>query len=37
MANLGTRLVKRPKVMLGDTGLLYYLLGLDVERLKMKH
>lgn len=33
-ANLGTRLVKTPKVMFGDTGLLCYLLGLDVERLK---
>ena len=33
-ANLGTRLVKSPKVMLGDTGLLCYLLGLDVDRLK---
>ena len=33
-ANLGTRLVKSPKVMLGDTGLLCYLLGLDVERLQ---
>src|SRR5664280_1713446 len=33
-ANLGTRLMKSPKVMVGDTGLLCYLLGLDVERLK---
>ncbi|HTI69616.1 MAG TPA: ATP-binding protein, partial [Candidatus Limnocylindria bacterium] len=33
-ANLGTRLVKSPKVMLSDTGLLCYLLGLDVERLQ---
>ena len=33
-ANLGTRLVKTPKVMLGDTGLLCYLLGLDVDRLR---
>jgi len=33
-ANLGTRLVKSPKVMLGDRGLLCYLLGLDVERLQ---
>ena len=33
-ANLGTRLVKSPKVMLGDTGLLCYLLGLDVRRLQ---
>jgi uncharacterized protein len=33
-ANLGTRLVKSPKVMIGDTGLLCYLLGLDVERLQ---
>lgn len=32
-ANLGTRLVKSPKVMLGDTGLLCYLLGLDEDRL----
>jgi len=33
-ANLGTRLVKSPKVMLGDTGLLCYLLGLDWDRLQ---
>src|ERR1017187_6221429 len=33
-ANLGTRLVKSPKVMLGDTGLLCYLLGLDAEWLQ---
>lgn len=33
-ANLGTRLVKSPKVMLGDTGLLCYLLGLDEDRLQ---
>lgn len=33
-ANLGTRLVKSPKVMLGDTGLLCYQLGLDVDRLQ---
>lgn len=32
-ANLGLRLVKSPKVLLGDTGLLCYLLGLDSERL----
>ena len=33
-ANLGTRLVKSPKVMLADTGLLCYLLGLDAGRLQ---
>lgn len=33
-ANLGVRLVKSPKVMLGDTGLLCYLLGLDADRLQ---
>jgi uncharacterized protein len=32
-ANLGTRLVKAPKVLLGDTGLLCYLTGLDRARL----
>lgn len=32
-ANLGKRLVKSPKIMLTDTGLLAYLLGLDAERL----
>lgn len=33
-ANLGTRLVKAPKVMLGDTGLLCHLCGLDAARLQ---
>ena len=33
-ANLGLRLVKTPKVLLGDTGLLCHLLGLDAERLQ---
>lgn len=33
-ANLGLRLVKTPKVLLGDTGLLCHLLGLDVARLQ---
>lgn len=33
-ANLGLRLVKAPKVLLGDTGLLCYLLGLDAARLQ---
>jgi len=33
-ANLGLRLVKTPKVLLGDTGLLCHLLGLDAERLR---
>jgi predicted AAA+ superfamily ATPase len=32
-ANLGTRLVKAPKVLLGDPGLLCYLAGLDRTRL----
>lgn len=32
-ANLGKRLVKAPKVMLTDTGLLAHLLGLNGERL----
>jgi predicted AAA+ superfamily ATPase len=32
-ANLGLRLVKAPKVLLGDTGLLCHLLGLDAARL----
>lgn len=31
--NLGTRLVKSPKLLLSDTGLLCYLLGLNEERL----
>jgi len=31
--NLTSRLSKTPKVMVGDTGLLCYLLGLDEERL----
>jgi uncharacterized protein len=33
-ANLGLRLVKTPKVLLGDTGLLCHLLGLDAGRLQ---
>jgi predicted AAA+ superfamily ATPase len=33
-ANLGLRLVKAPKVLLGDTGLLCHLLGLDAIRLQ---
>jgi predicted AAA+ superfamily ATPase len=33
-ANLGLRLVKSPKVLLGDTGLLCHLLGLDAPRLR---
>lgn len=33
-ANLGLRLVKTPKVLLGDTGLLCHLLGLDAARLQ---
>jgi hypothetical protein len=33
-ANLGLRLVKTPKVLLGDTGLLCHLLGLDAARLR---
>lgn len=33
-ANLGLRLVKTPKVLLGDTGLMCHLLGLDAERLQ---
>lgn len=32
-ANLGTRLVKAPKLMLSDTGLLASLLGVDAERV----
>jgi predicted AAA+ superfamily ATPase len=32
--NLGLRLVKAPKVLLGDTGLLCHLLGLDAARLQ---
>jgi predicted AAA+ superfamily ATPase len=32
--NLGLRLVKTPKVLLGDTGLLCHLLGLDAARLQ---
>ena len=32
-ANLGLRLLKTPKVLLGDTGLMCHLLGLDTERL----
>lgn len=33
-ANLGSRLVKAPKVLLNDTGLLCSLLGLDAARLQ---
>jgi len=33
VGQLGTRSGEKPKVMLGDTGLLCYLLGLDVDRL----
>ena len=33
-SNLGLRLVKTPKVLLGDTGLLCHLLGLDAARLQ---
>ncbi|MFZ4767054.1 MAG: ATP-binding protein, partial [Roseimicrobium sp.] len=33
-ANLGTRLVKTPKIMFGDTGLLCHLLGLNDARLQ---
>jgi len=33
-ANLGLRLVKTPKVVIGDTGLLCHLLGLDAARLQ---
>ncbi|MEY4484835.1 MAG: hypothetical protein RL693_2287, partial [Verrucomicrobiota bacterium] len=33
-ANLGTRLVKAPKVLLGDTGLLCHLLGLNAARMQ---
>lgn len=33
-ANLNLRLVKTPKVLLGDTGLLCHLLGLDAARLQ---
>ena len=32
--NLTSRLSKAPKIMVGDTGLLCYLLGLDAARLK---
>lgn len=32
-SNLGTRLVKSPKLMLSDTGLLTALLGVDEDRL----
>ena len=31
--NLSKRLVKAPKLVIGDTGLMTYLLGLDKERL----
>jgi predicted AAA+ superfamily ATPase len=33
--NLGKRLVKAPKLVLGDTGLMSYLLGLSKRRLAM--
>ena len=33
-ANLGKRLVKAPKVMLTDTGLMAHLLGLNEDRLR---
>lgn len=33
-ANLGLRVVKTPKVLFGDTGLLCHLLDLDAERLQ---
>lgn len=33
-ASLGQRLVKSPKVLFGDTGLLCWLLGLEPERLQ---
>jgi hypothetical protein len=33
-SNLGLRLVKTPKVLLSDTGLLCHLLGLDSARLQ---
>jgi hypothetical protein len=33
-ANLGKRLVKSPKILLNDTGLMAHLLGLNEERLK---
>ncbi len=33
-ANIGRRLVKAPKVILNDTGLMASLLGADAERLK---
>ena len=33
-SNLGNRLVKSPKLILNDTGLLTYLLGADEARLK---
>ena len=32
--NIGKRLVKAPKVLLNDTGLLAHLMGLDANRLK---
>ncbi|MGH9842503.1 MAG: ATP-binding protein [Blastocatellia bacterium] len=33
-ANLGARLVKAPKLMLSDTGLLASLLGVDAQRIR---
>ena len=33
-ANLGVRMVKAPKVFLGDTGLICHLAGLDAARLQ---
>lgn len=35
-SNLGKRLVKASKIMLNDTGLIAYLLGLDSEHLKTR-
>jgi hypothetical protein len=34
-ANIGKRFVKSPKVLLNDTGLIAYLLGLNEERLEL--
>ncbi|MGA2232606.1 MAG: ATP-binding protein [Tepidisphaeraceae bacterium] len=33
-ANIGKRLVKSPKLLVNDAGLLVHLLGADIERLK---
>jgi uncharacterized protein len=35
-ANMGKRLVKSPKVILTDTGLMGYLMGLNRERLEQE-